>query len=104
MTAGQKAAATRARRRQLQAGVVDATRVDNIFDVPVSFKGDACRQSDATSLPQTVYLVADRECRWYVVGHCYWHESETARSLNVAPLVTYLPANYFVGHPAMVQL
>lgn len=66
---------------------------------PVEFSSKACRLADDTWLPMTVYYVADRECAWWHVGNFQWHLGETARTLQICPIVTYLPSRYFVGNP-----
>jgi hypothetical protein len=64
---------------------------------PVSARAQACRQADEYGLSQTVYSVLDGGgCHWYHVSNSWWSESSAAASLQVIPLVTYLPNNY---HP-----
>jgi len=82
------------RTRQLEA--------DTERSIPVTIKAQACRQADATWLPQTIFRVVERDgCGYFHVSNCYWRESSVAQTIiaeggGVAPMQTYLPSRYFV--------
>lgn len=74
------------------------TRRPHDTSAPVAYLGEACRKADAFGIAQTVYHVIDREdVRWFEVSNSFWDDSETVRygGLDVLPLVTMLPFNYF---------
>jgi hypothetical protein len=68
----------------------------------VEFKGEAIRRADQTGLPQTIHATTDPDMRWTIVeftrgnGLPWQGPDPVSKPYRFLPLVTFLPANYFV--------